>query len=207
MVNSGKKVFDFNKDYILEDEVARLTPLILSDYESLLPFSLNEPEIWEYSLISGAGQEALKNYIKSAVNTRKENKEYSFLVFDKRTGSVAGSTRFYDIQLGAKTLLLGYTWYGKDFRGTGLNANCKYLLLDFAFGTMEMERVEFRADTNNKRSIAAMKSIGCVEEGVLRSNGYRPDGSRRDSIILSILRDEWFEGIQSRLSEKIKSGH
>jgi RimJ/RimL family protein N-acetyltransferase len=56
---------------------------------------------------------------------------------------------------------------------------------------MGIERVEFRADFDNKKSIAAMKSIGCIEEGVLRSDTPRVDGGRRDSIVLSILKSEW----------------
>jgi N-acetyltransferase len=64
---------------------------------------------------------------------------------------------------------------------------------------MGMERVEFRADNLNKRSIAAMKSIGCIEEGVLRSNSIKQDGQRRDSIILSILKGEWEDGVKQRL--------
>jgi RimJ/RimL family protein N-acetyltransferase len=139
-----------------------------------------------------------------ASDARKEEKEYPFIVFDKLSNSCAGSTRFYDIQLLQKTLQLGYTWYGKDFQGTGLNKQCKYLLLSFAFEKMGMERVEFRADNNNKRSIAAMKSIGCKEEGVLRSNSVKQDGLRRDSIVLSILKVEWENEVKQRLLTAIK---
>ena len=108
------------------------------------------------------------------------------------------------IQLPFKTLQLGYTWYGKDFRGTGLNKHCKFLLLQFAFEILGMERVEFRADNNNERSIAAMKSIGCKVEGVLR-NHMPTFGSeaRRDSIILSILRNEWFDEVKDNLKAKL----
>jgi N-acetyltransferase len=80
-----------------------------------------------------------------------------------------------------------------------LNKACKFLLLSFAFEKMGMERVEFRADNLNKRSIAAMKSIGCKEEGVLRSNSVKQDGLRRDSIVLSILKGEWQEGVKQKL--------
>ena len=99
---------------------------------------------------------------------------------------------------------MGYTWYGKDFRGTGLNKHCKFLLLQFAFETLGMERVEFRADNNNQRSIAAMKSIGCTVEGVLR-NHMPTFGSeaRRDSIILSILYHEWFDEVKDNLKAKL----
>jgi RimJ/RimL family protein N-acetyltransferase len=98
---------------------------------------------------------------------------------------------------------LGFTWYGKEFQGTDLNKNCKFLLLEFAFETVNMQRVEFRADNENKRSIAAMKSIGCVEEGILRSNSPKTDGGRRDSIVLSILKDEWFAKVKNDLKAKI----
>jgi len=102
-----------------------------------------------------------------------------------------------------QALQLGFTWYGKEFQGTGLNKHCKFLLLQFAFEAIGMERVEFRADINNKRSIAAMKSIGCVEEGVLRSHANKVEGGRRDSIILSILKDEWFNTVKQNLLQKL----
>jgi RimJ/RimL family protein N-acetyltransferase len=67
-----------------------------------------------------------------------------------------------------------------------------------------MERVEFRADNNNQRSIAAMKSIGCTVEGVLRSHMPTRDSElRRDSIVLSILRSEWFDNVKNNLSSKL----
>jgi RimJ/RimL family protein N-acetyltransferase len=64
-----------------------------------------------------------------------------------------------------------------------------------------MERVELRADNENQRSISAMKSIGCIVEGVLRSNTYKPNGGRRDSIVLSILKEEWDNTIKKKLKE------
>ena len=99
---------------------------------------------------------------------------------------------------------MGYTWYGKDFQRTGLNRHCKFLLLSFAFEDLRMERVEFRADNDNERSVAAMKAIGCKVEGVLRSHMPTKDPEvRRDSIILSILKDEWFGGVKERLHQKL----
>lgn len=78
------------------------------------------------------------------------------------------------------------------------------MLLQFAFETLEMERVEFRADNNNVRSIAAMKSIGCTVEGVLRSHMPTSDSIiRRDSIVLSILRTEWETHAKDYLREKL----
>jgi RimJ/RimL family protein N-acetyltransferase len=196
-------VFDTSQDYILEDNCVLLRPLQQEDCNNLLVFSVKEPELWNYSLVKVAGEENFTNYINTALQARKEGKEYPFIVFDKRTQEFAGSTRFYDIQVFHKTLQLGYTWYGKKFHGSGLNKHCKYLLLQFAFEEIGMERVEFRADNNNQRSIAAMKSIGCVVEGVLRSHTLKADGMRRDSIVLSILKNEWENGVKERLAGRL----
>lgn len=189
---------------ILEDEFVLLRALELTDIDNLLDISINEPETWKYSLVSANGKENLENYIQSAIKAREIKTEFPFIVYDKRSGKYAGSTRFYDINLSFKTLQLGYTWYGKDFRGTGLNKHCKYLLLQFAFEILGMERVEFRADNNNELSIAAMKSIGCKVEGILRSNMPTSQAElRRDSIVLSILKNEWFDEVKENLSKKL----
>ncbi len=197
---------DFNcaNDYTLEDERVLLRPLREDDYPHLLPFALHEPQLWKYSIKSGAGEEGLKQLIQETLQARKEGKEYPFIVWDKKAKQYAGSTRFYDIQLPYQTVQLGYTWYGEAFQRTGLNRHCKYLLLSFAFEELDMIRVEFRADATNDRSINAMKAIGCVPEGVLRSHVPRQDGKRRDSIVLSILQSEWLEGGKERLREKMK---
>ena len=203
-INSMSIISNFPQNIILEDDFVLLRPLQESDVDNLLEISINEPETWEYSLVRANGRENLVNYIQLALKAKENNVEFPFIVFDKKSGKYAGSTRFYDIQLPFKTLQLGYTWYGKDFRGTGLNKHCKFLLLQFAFETLEMERVEFRADNNNQRSIAAMKSIGCTVEGVLR-NHMPTFGSeaRRDSIILSILYHEWFDEVKDNLKAKL----
>ncbi len=194
--------FDIAKTYILENDVVRLTPLAEDDYQNLLPFALHEPELWKYALFSAAGSMGLAQYMEKAFDARFAGIEYPFIVFDKRTQKYAGSTRFYDIQPTNKTLQLGYTWYGRKFQGTGLNKNCKLLLLTFAFEELGMDRVEFRADNNNEISKAAMKSIGCIEEGILRSHALTHKGDRRDSIVLSILKNEWYNGVKERLLSK-----
>lgn len=193
--------FHFSKDYVLENDVVKLRPLLKEDLDCLADFSINEPELWKYSLVPANGLKNLKLYIEDALKSKENKTAYPFIVIDKKTNEYAGSTRFYDIQKHHNTLQLGFTWYGKKFQGTGLNKNCKFLLLEFAFDKLGVDRVEFRADNNNNRSIAAMKSIGCIEEGVLRSNCAAQTG-RRDSIIMSILKDEWFDGIKKALKEK-----
>jgi len=193
----------FNEPIVLEDERALLRPLQESDFENLLPFSLYEPDIWKFGLITAAGETNLRNYIAGAVKNSNEQKEYPFIVFDKKANAYAGSTRFYDIQQTYLTVQLGFTWYGEKFQRTGLNRHCKLLLLGFAFEEWGMERVEFRAHAANERSITAMKAIGCVEEGILRSHMPVVDGTRRDSIVLSILKSEWNNGGKELLMKTI----
>jgi len=195
--------FDPNANYVLEDERVLLRPLTAADYELLLPFALNEPNTWVYSHRSAKGEDGMHQYINDAIANKAAGKEYPFIVFDKQTQSYAGSTRFYDILPSYQTVQLGYTWYGEKFRGTGLNKHCKFLLLQFAFETLNAVRVEFRADARNERSIAAMKSIGCVAEGILRNNMPLQDGGRRDSIILSILKEEWEATVKQSLKNKL----
>jgi RimJ/RimL family protein N-acetyltransferase len=192
-----------NKNIVLENDRVLLRPLAESDYEHLLPFALNEADLWKYSLISPAGEEGMRNYISTTLQNKAAGIEYPFIVFDKATQQYAGSTRFYDIQQFNKTTQLGYTWYGKSFQRTGLNRNCKQLLFQLAFEEWGLERVELRADANNAPSINAMKAIGCTVEGTLRSNMTIEAGGRRDSIVLSILKDEWFSSVKKLLQQKI----
>ncbi len=193
------KAFNFKTNYVLEDNCVLMQPLTHDDCKNLLYFSLNEPTTWQYGFVSAAGEDNLKKYIADAEQGRSDQKMYAFSVFDKRTNAYAGSTRFYDVNLAFKTVQLGYTWYGEQFRGTGLNMHCKYLLLEFAFEQMDMQRVEFRADARNARSIAAMKKIGCIEEGILREDMPLVTGGRRSSMILSILKNEWEQTVREKI--------
>jgi len=195
--------FSFDREYILQDERVLLRPLTMEDFDFLVEYSIHEPHLFQYSLSQAIGEEGLKNYLQDALNARHSHTAYPWIVFDKKTNKYVGSTRFYDIQINNKTTQLGYTWYGSAWHGSGLNIHCKYLLLEFAFETLGWERVEFRADFDNKRSIAAMKKIGCVEEGILRNHAFKADGTRRTSIILSILAEEWRANVKAKLKEII----
>jgi RimJ/RimL family protein N-acetyltransferase len=195
--------FDPQIEYVLEDERVLLRPMKETDLELLLPFALNEPDTWKYSYLSARGGEGMRQYVNDALDGRKAGTQYPFIVFDKKTGEYAGSTRFYDIKPAWQTLQLGYTWYGGKFRGSGLNKHCKFLLLQFAFECLDALRVEFRADSRNERSIAAMKSIGCIPEGILRQDMPLCDGDRRSSIILSILKGEWEGGVKDNLAKRL----
>jgi len=184
-------IFDTSADLILEDERVLLRPLVLEDWINLSAFVKEEPLLWKFALTPITTEQEFEQYITTAVESRILKTAYPFIVFDKLQNKYVGSTRFYDIQLNYCTTQLGYTWYSESTWGTGLNEHCKLLLLTFAFETIGFERVEFRADNRNKRSIAAMQKIGCTVEGILRNHLPTSDGTRRDSIVLSMLKNEW----------------
>ena len=194
--------FETSQRIVLENNRVMLRPLLTTDSDYLTAFSMQEPDLWEYSLLPANGFENLNQYISIALEKRALGDSYPFIVFDKKMNAFAGSTRFYDIQNHHKSVQLGYTWYGKDFQRTGLNRHCKFLMLEFAFETLNLERVELRADANNAISIIAMKAIGCTVEGILRNNCSSPTG-RRNSIVLSILKDEWFSDVRESLKSKL----
>lgn len=195
--------FDFKEKYVLENDKVVLRPLELSDKEFLKEYAINEPEIWKFNSNGAEGVEKLEKYIANAITQRDNKKEYPFIVFDKVSGKYIGSTRFYAIFLELKTIEIGYTWYSKNYQGTGINKNCKYLLLEFAFEKLNIERVAFAANNKNERSINAMKSIGCVVEGILRNSNIGALGERIDVIRLSILKKEWEEKVKEHLKNQI----
>lgn len=195
--------FNFDEDYILENDIVLLRPLTTNDFDQLLEYAVDEPDIWKFNAGGAEGPEKLKKYIDKAVRQRIDRKEYPFIVFDKRANKYIGSTRFYNIYSDRNILEIGFTWYGKNYQGTGINKNCKYLLFDFAFGQLQVDRIGLGANSKNERSINAMKSVGCTVEGILRSRGYDAKGERIDSIVLSILKTEWEQEWKDKLNSKI----
>ena len=195
-------ILDYTRDYVLEDDFVRIRPLLTTDYDHLLEYSVGEPEIWSFNAGGAAGAENLRKYIDKAVANREKQAEYPFIVFDKQSGKYAGSTRFYNYDADRNIIEIGFTWYGKAYQGTGLNKNCKFLLFDFCFRTLGVERVGLGANAKNERSINAMKSVGCTVEGIMRSRGYDAMGGRIDSIFLSILKSEWESGHREQLKGK-----
>ena len=199
------KPFDFREEIILENERVLLRPLQVSDGSLLGHYVNEEPDLWQYSLAAINNNADLENYIQMVIEARENKTSYAFIVFDKLLNTYVGCTRFYDIQLNFQTTQIGYTWYSKKCWGTKLNENCKFLLLQLAFDQIGFERVEFRADNNNKRSIAAMQKIGCTVEGVLRNHLPMPNGKRRDSIVLSILKEQWDASLKQALAAQLKT--
>jgi RimJ/RimL family protein N-acetyltransferase len=117
-------------------------------------------------------------------------------------GAVVGTTSLADLYLSDQRLLLGYTAYTPSAWGTQVNPECKLLLLGHAFSDCGFGRVKIQTDSVNERSQAAIERLGAVREGVLRRHRLRADGSFRDTVVYSILADEW-PGVRAGLMERL----
>ncbi|MEV4140722.1 GNAT family protein [Dactylosporangium sp. NPDC049742] len=128
---------------------------------------------------------------------------------DAVTGEVAGTTSFADPDPGLRTVTIGYTWLGQRWWGTGANVEAKLLMLAFAFDTLEAVRVGLVTDVRNVRAQRAIERLGAAREGVLRKHRRRADGSWRDTVVYSIVDDDWpgvRDGLRGRLARAVSAG-
>jgi len=196
-------MFEFDQFYHLTDHKVLLRPLEIEDLEELW-LQANDPTIWTYFLEEGYGEEAFKRYVENALQNLERGIEYPMVLIDLDKQEIAGMTRIYQVDNQLKNAKIGHTWIGKAFQGTGLNQHMKYLLFSFLFDELHFERIGFGASAENTRSIQALKSIGCTQEGVLRSFMPGVDGKERvDIILMSILKDEWLQSVREELITKV----
>ena len=182
----------FTEDIMLENNRAKLTALQAGDIYELEKVAY-EPSLWKLGISNIKEQKDLEEYIDIALQEKAAKTSYPFLIFDKQTNSVAGSTRYGNIFFVNKRLEIGWTWIHPIQQGTGLNKACKFLLLQFAFEELKFNRVELKTDVLNQQSQKAMRKIGAKEEGIFRSHSITSTGRIRDSIFFSIIKEEWPE--------------
>ena len=113
---------------------------------------------------------------------------HTFVLFEG--DELAGMSSFISIDEGRQCLEIGGTYYRPHLRGSGFNRRIKDMMLKRAFDS-GIRRVEFRVDSRNERSQAAMKKLGAVREGVLRADRITWNGHVRDTVLFAILKDEW----------------
>jgi len=120
----------FSNDLILENDTVILRPLVMNDVGK---FSLitTEKDLWTYFTSDLAEKLQLNEWITDALSQKEHSKRLPFTIVEKTTGKIAGSTSFGNISFKDKRLEIGWTWLGKDFQGSGLNRNCKSLLLNY----------------------------------------------------------------------------
>jgi RimJ/RimL family protein N-acetyltransferase len=174
----------------LENDRVKLSLLDLSNYERLIDVA-SESKLVQYSPSKIDTPEDLKAYVQTAVDGYYHKTIIPFIIYDKQKKAYAGSTRFGLINWHNKVLHIGWTWIGKEFQGTGLNKNMKFLMLQYAFEEFNFDKVEFRIDERNVRSRKAVEKIGATLEGILRNDTLMLDGFKRSTCCYGILKEEW----------------
>lgn len=175
----------------LENERVLLRPLEREDLGGLLEVG-QEEEIWRYFRLGSLAERGrMEAWVEESLRLRERGVDYPFVTVDMRSGRMAGSTRFRLIDWANRSVEIGGTWLGREFRGSGLNGEAKQLMLEYAFEVMKVVRVQFRTDLRNVRSQRAIEKLGAVREGVLRKDFIYEDGYQRSSVFYSILDEEW----------------
>ena len=183
---------------ILESSKVKLVPLEHDHIQELLVIG-KDAKIWERMSVDGTDSDALSLMLKSAILKRAAGLQYPFAVIDKITGKVIGSTMFHNIFPEHRKLEIGWTWYDPAYWRTGYNRSCKLLLLTYCFETLKTVRVQFQTDENNIRSRTAILGIGASYEGIMRKERVRANGMFRNTVMFSIIDDEWDE-VKSKLA-------
>lgn len=176
----------------LENERVKLILLGMSNYEYLLDVASQE-NLVQFSPSKIDTPEDLKDYVQTAVDGYYHKTAMPFVIYDKQTETYAGCTRFGNIDWNNKVLHIGWTWIGKQFQGTGLNKNMKFLMLQYAFETLEFDKVEFRIDERNIASRKAVEKLNATLEGIMRKDTLMLDGFKRSTCCYGILIEEWPE--------------
>ena len=166
-------------------------------YREVLRGLARDERIWEFTktlMINESYDAQFDAYFDVALGLPASGGQaFVIRAMDGKGGRIIGMTRLFNVEPKEKRLEIGHTWYVPDVWGKVYNKECKLLLLQYVFETLGFNRVEFRVAHQNIRSQKAVEKIGGVKEGVLRKFAIRNDGSRRDTVVFSIIDDEWPE--------------
>ena len=188
----------------LEGNLVRLVPLNNEHKDEIIE-AASDGELWKLWYTSVPSIATVDNYIKSALKEKDGGQAHAFAVIDTSTNRLVGSTRYCNA-LNNNRIEIGYTWYAKSSQRTGINTECKYLLLGHAFEVMHCIAVEFRTHWHNHASRNAIARLGAKQDGILRNHLVDGEGNYRDTVVFSITKQEW-PTVKKALSFKMKQSY
>ncbi len=180
----------FIEPVTLKGDHATLEPLG-AEHEAALRNAAADGELWRLWYTSVAPPDQIGDYIARALDMRERLGAMPFAVRQNATGDVVGCTRYFNVDAANRRLEIGHTWYSKRVQRTAINTECKLLLLTHAFEVLRCIAVEFRTHWFNHASRVAIERLGAKQDGVLRNHQLLPDGSKRDTVVFSIIDGEW----------------
>lgn len=182
---------------VLEGSRVRLEPLELRHLDDLVAVGL-DPAIWIWTLARPSDRDGLRAWLDAALVNAAAGAEVPFATIDLTSGLAIGSSRFLNIVPEHRRLEIGWTWIGTAFQRTGANREAKLLQLAHAFDDLGASRVEFKTDSRNEKSRAALLGIGATFEGIFRNHMIMPSGPLRHSAYYSVVVEEW-PAVRARL--------
>jgi N-acetyltransferase len=185
---------------VLTGRFVQLEPLSQAHYAGLRAVA-NDPAIWHYMPISGAG-DGFERWYKDAEKEMAGGGRLAFAVRRLADSALVGSTSYLNIVPEHARAEIGWTWYQAAAQGGAVNPEAKLLLFANAFDAAGYGRVELKTDSTNARSCAAIVKLGAREEGTLRRHMWMHRGYWRDTVYYSVLREEWpavKAGLEARL--------
>jgi RimJ/RimL family protein N-acetyltransferase len=186
---------------VLEGKWLQLEPL-QAKHKAELQVAGNDDSIFALTSHNPSG-EGFELWWQNVTEMNENGSQVNYVIRRLEDGKVIGNTRFYDIFLQNKRLAIGYTWYIREVWGKGYNFEVKYLMLEYCFEKLALNRVELVTSHLNFRSQKAIQKIGGVFEGVLRAHSVNIDGSTRNTHVFSLLKEEWTNGGKKNLFDKI----
>lgn len=180
----------FIEPVTLQGQFVVLEPLA-REHEEALSMAARDGELWKLWYTSVPSPETTHAYIETALDMREHKEALPFVVREKVSGQVVGSTRFFNVEPPQRRLEIGYTWYAQRVQRSAINTECKLLLLGHAFEQLRCIAVEFRTHWMNQASRAALARLGAKQDGVLRNHQIGPNGILRDTVVFSIIQSEW----------------
>jgi len=186
----------------LEGYGVRLEPLSPQHEKGLIE-AAKDGRLWElfFTTVPEAGK--TKKYIEEALKGQERGDMLPWAVRDLKSGDIVGSTRYHDIVAAADRVEIGYTWYAQRCQRSHVNTACKLLLFTYGFETLGCKVVGLRTDNFNFPSQRAIEALGAKKDGVIRHHWPRRDGSIRDTVMYSVLREEW-TGVRKHLELRLK---
>ncbi|QDG77900.1 GNAT family N-acetyltransferase [Labrenzia sp. PHM005] len=166
-----------------------LVPLAMQHADDLAEASA-EGDLWKAWYTSVPKPDGVREEIERRLSLQASGSMLPFTVLTP-DGKAVGMTTYMNIDPIHKRVEIGSTWYRKAVQRTGLNTECKLMLLTHAFEDLECIAVEFRTHFMNRQSRTAIERLGAKLDGVLRSHQRTADGALRDTAVYSILPHEW----------------
>ncbi len=179
----------FIEPVTLRGRFATLEPLA-AGHAPALAQAAADGDLWRLWYTSIAPPDRMGEYVAAALDMRDRLDAMPFVVRDT-AGDVVGCTRFFNVDAKNRRVEIGHTWYARRVQRTPVNTECKLLLLTHAFDALGCIAVEFRTHWFNHASRAAIARLGAKQDGVLRNHQLAPDGAKRDTVVFSIIDNEW----------------